>query len=63
MSDPIKTTQFLNGARDWRIVSDGACAFFETDSLSQAAAFVDACSGALGWDVAVGDSTWRSATR
>ncbi|TQC41992.1 LysR family transcriptional regulator [Rhodococcus sp. WS4] len=29
----------------------------------KAAAFVDACSGALGWDVAVGDSTWRSATR
>ena len=42
MSDPIKATQFLNGAADWRIVSDGACAFFATDSLSQAAAFVQA---------------------
>jgi 4a-hydroxytetrahydrobiopterin dehydratase len=42
MSDPIKTTQFLNQARDWRIVSDGACAFFETDSLSDAAAFIEA---------------------
>lgn len=42
MTDPIKTTQFLNGARDWRIVSDGACAFFPTDSLAKAAAFVEA---------------------
>lgn len=44
MSDPIKTTQFLSGAPDWRIVSDGACAFFETDSLAQAAALVEALS-------------------
>ena len=42
MTDPIKTTQFLEGAPDWRIVSDGACAFYVTTSLGQAAAFVGA---------------------
>ena len=42
MSEPIKTARFLSEAPEWRIVSDGACAFFETSSLAQSAAFVDA---------------------
>jgi 4a-hydroxytetrahydrobiopterin dehydratase len=42
MTDQITMGRFLEGAPDWRIVSDGACAFFETSSLAQSAAFVDA---------------------
>ncbi len=42
MTEPIKIKQLLDGAPDWRVVSDGACAFFVTSSLAQAAAFVDA---------------------
>ena len=42
MTDPIKTSAFLDQAPDWRIVSDGACAFYVTSSLAASAAFVDA---------------------
>lgn len=44
MNDPIKMTKFLETARDWRIVSDGAVAFFPTDSLAQSVRFVAALS-------------------
>ncbi len=42
MTEPIKIAAFLDGAPDWRVVSDGACAFFTTGSLAQSAGFVDA---------------------
>ena len=42
MTEPIKIKPFLEQAPDWRVVSDGACAFFATSSLAQSAAFVDA---------------------
>jgi 4a-hydroxytetrahydrobiopterin dehydratase len=42
MSDAIKTTDFLAQAEDWRIVSDGACAFYRTSSLAESAKLVSA---------------------
>ena len=42
MSEPIKVREFLAGAPDWRVVSDGACAFYRTSSIAQSAAFVEA---------------------
>ena len=42
MSDVIKTTDFLAQAVDWRIVSDGACAFYRTSSLAESAKLVAA---------------------
>jgi 4a-hydroxytetrahydrobiopterin dehydratase len=42
MSEPIKIREFLAQAPDWRVVSDGACAFYATSSLGQSAAFVAA---------------------
>src|SRR5690349_19547970 len=42
MSEPMKIRDFLAAAPDWRVVSDGACAFFRTSSLAQAARFIDA---------------------
>jgi len=42
MSDPVKMTKFLEAAQDWRVVSDGAVAFFPTDSLAQSIRFVAA---------------------
>jgi len=44
MTDHIKPTDFLAQAEDWRIVSDGACAFYRTSSLAQSAGFVTALS-------------------
>ena len=42
MSERVTLTQFTEaeGTGDWRIVGDGACAFFATASLAQAARFV-----------------------
>ena len=42
MSDAIRIKEFLAGAPDWRIVSDGAVAFFPTDSFTASAGLVDA---------------------
>jgi len=44
MSDQLKMKEFhqAEGAQDWRIVSDGACAFYRTRSLAEAARFVHA---------------------
>src|SRR3954468_14897483 len=42
MSEPMKIRDFQDAAQDWRVVSDGACAFYVTSSLGQAAAFVEA---------------------
>jgi 4a-hydroxytetrahydrobiopterin dehydratase len=46
MSDRITPSQFEEspGAEDWRVVSDGAQAFYRTDSLATAARFVQAIS-------------------
>ena len=46
MSDQITPSQFeeSSGAQDWRVVSDGAHAFFRTDSLAAAARLVRAIS-------------------
>ncbi len=48
MSDAIKIKEFLAGAADWRIVSDGAVAFFPTDSLAGSAGLVDALANVPG---------------
>jgi 4a-hydroxytetrahydrobiopterin dehydratase len=44
---PITARQFggSEGAEDWRVLSDGAHAFFRTGSLSEGARLVDAISG------------------
>jgi 4a-hydroxytetrahydrobiopterin dehydratase len=42
MSEAIKIREFLAAAPDWRVVNDGADAFFGSTSLTQAAAFVGA---------------------
>jgi 4a-hydroxytetrahydrobiopterin dehydratase len=44
MSDLISIKQFheSEGVGDWRVVGDGACAFYRTDSLSASARFVAA---------------------
>ena len=48
MGDAIKIKEFLAGAADWRIVSDGAVAFFPTDSLAGSARLVDALANVPG---------------
>jgi 4a-hydroxytetrahydrobiopterin dehydratase len=46
MIDEISGEGFLEaeGVEDWRVVSDGACAFFRTDSFATSARFVQAIS-------------------
>jgi len=48
MTDAIKIKDFLAGAADWRIVSDGAVAFFPTDSLAASVRLVDALASVPG---------------
>jgi 4a-hydroxytetrahydrobiopterin dehydratase len=48
MTDAIKMGRFLEGAPDWRIVSDGACAFYRISSLAQVARFIAALAGIPG---------------
>ena len=52
MTDPITIKEFYDsvGADDWRVVSDGACAFYRTSSLAEAATFVQALSRVPGID-------------
>jgi 4a-hydroxytetrahydrobiopterin dehydratase len=52
MTDNITPQQFheAKGAEDWRVLSDGACAFFRTTSLAEGAALLDAISGLAGVD-------------
>jgi 4a-hydroxytetrahydrobiopterin dehydratase len=47
MTDRILSRQFhgAEGAEAWRVLPDGAYAFFRTDSFSTAARFVEAISG------------------
>ncbi len=46
MSDPIKIKEIYEseGVESWRVISDGACAFYATTSLLASAGFVDAIS-------------------
>ncbi len=46
MSDYISPAQFhqADGAQDWRVLSEGACAFFRTGSFAAGARFVQAIS-------------------
>jgi 4a-hydroxytetrahydrobiopterin dehydratase len=50
MTDRILSRQFhaAVGAEAWRVLPDGAFAFFGTDSFSTSARFVDAISGLVG---------------
>ena len=40
MTEPIKIPHFLANAPDWRVVSDGAVAYYPTESLAASAGFV-----------------------
>jgi 4a-hydroxytetrahydrobiopterin dehydratase len=46
MTEKITPAQFheADGVADWRVVGDGACAFFRTDSLAESARLVQAMS-------------------
>lgn len=46
MTEKITPQQFheADGVADWRVVGDGACAFFRTDSLAESARLVQAMS-------------------
>jgi len=50
MTDGISARQFhaSKGTEDWRVVGDGALAFFATSSFAASAAFVQAISGLSG---------------
>ena len=50
MTEVITPQEFqqADGVRDWRVVGDGACAYFRTGSLSDAARFVHAISALPG---------------
>lgn len=50
MSDYISGQQFLEsqGVEDWRVVSDGACAFFPTATFATSATFVQAIADLAG---------------
>ena len=52
MSEPISPTQFreAGGTDDWRIVGDGACAFFPTTSFAESARLVQAIADLPGMD-------------
>src|SRR5579864_2094806 len=50
MDDEISPSDFhaALGAKGWRVIGDGACAFFRTSSFGESALFVEAISRALG---------------
>jgi 4a-hydroxytetrahydrobiopterin dehydratase len=50
MTDGITLVQFREseGVEDWRVLSEGACAFFRTESFAASAGFVSAISGLAG---------------
>ena len=52
MNEPITIRTFLeaDGVADWRIVSDGACAFFPTETFAISARFVAALADLPGID-------------
>lgn len=48
-TEPIRPLRFHGtpGLQDWRVVGEGACAYFRTESFAAGAAFVGALVGAL----------------
>jgi 4a-hydroxytetrahydrobiopterin dehydratase len=50
MTDGITPTQFHEGAEDWRVVGDGACAYFPAGSFVRGARLVQAIAGLPGID-------------
>jgi 4a-hydroxytetrahydrobiopterin dehydratase len=50
MNDGITPTQFHQDAEDWRVVGDGACAYFPTGSFTKGARLVQAISELPGLD-------------
>ncbi len=48
--EAVSPREFHEAAEDWRVLSDGATAFFRTDSLAVAAGFVQSISGLAGVD-------------
>ena len=50
MTEKISPRQFHDsgGTEDWRVLGDGACAFFRTGSLAAGARFAEAISGIAG---------------
>src|SRR5688500_17389518 len=50
MTENISPEQFheAEGAEEWRVVGDGACAYFRTGSLAEAARFVQGISSLAG---------------
>lgn len=52
MSKPISPRQFheAEGVEDWRVVAEGACAYFRTGSFASGARLVDAISALPGLD-------------
>jgi 4a-hydroxytetrahydrobiopterin dehydratase len=50
MTDYLTPDQFdaSDGVGDWRVISDGACAFFRTDSIGASAAFAQAIAALPG---------------
>ena len=47
MSDEFTIRDFLDadGVENWRVISDGACAFYHTGSFAESAGLVDAIAG------------------
>lgn len=47
MTDDFTTKDFLNadGVENWRVISDGACAFYRTGSYAESAGLVNALAG------------------
>jgi 4a-hydroxytetrahydrobiopterin dehydratase len=52
MTEPITPRQFheADGVEDWRVVGEGACAYFRTGSFAAGARLVDAIGGLAGLD-------------
>jgi len=52
MDDAVSPMKFheFEGVEDWRVVGDGACAFYQTRSIAEAARFVQAISQLPGVD-------------
>jgi 4a-hydroxytetrahydrobiopterin dehydratase len=50
VTERILSRQFhgSDGVEAWRVLADGACAFFRTDSFAASARFVDAIGGLIG---------------
>jgi 4a-hydroxytetrahydrobiopterin dehydratase len=50
MDDAISATEFHANVDDWRVVGDGACAFFRTSSFGESARLVAAIASIAGVD-------------